>query len=56
MDQKNTIVISSESENIKDEQFMFALLGIIISNGLFLKKDNIVIERGGNKFPFNEIK
>jgi hypothetical protein len=50
--QTNTIAILEETGKMKDEEFKFATLGIIISNGLSLKKDNIFIKRDDHKTQF----
>lgn len=48
---QNTIAITSESENITHDCLTLAVLGIVIANGIHFKKDNIIIERNGEKIP-----
>jgi hypothetical protein len=51
---ENMINIISQEGDTDDEKFRLAVFGIVISNGLSLKKDNLVIEIDWNKTFLND--
>jgi hypothetical protein len=53
-DQTNTIQIKFEEGNVSDKNFTLAILGIVIANGISLKKYNLSVERDGKKNPFEK--
>ncbi len=50
----NMITITSKEGQTDDENFKLSILGIVISNGLSLKKDNIIIDIDWKQISFSD--